>query len=69
MEAVVVDYTNHRGERDKRTVRPQNLWFGSTEWHEEPQWLLDCWDVGKGARRTLAMKDIHSWEQVPGSKL
>lgn len=59
---VVIDYTNHRGERSKRTIEPLTLFFGSNQWHRNPQWLLDAWDVDKQAARNFAMKDVHSWE-------
>jgi predicted DNA-binding transcriptional regulator YafY len=61
---VVIDYTNHRGDRSTRRIIPdpdQPLWFGVTEFHPEYQWLLDAFDVDKGQDRTFAMKDIHSW--------
>lgn len=60
--AVVIDYTNHRGERAERTIVPRVVWFGMTRWHPDiPQWLLDAIDVDKQEDRTFAMKDIHSW--------
>jgi hypothetical protein len=64
-ELVVIDYTNHRGDRSHRTVRPIKIRFGANEWHPEPQWLLTALDMGKGAIRSFAMKDIHSWKCVP----
>jgi predicted DNA-binding transcriptional regulator YafY len=64
-EDVVLDYTNHRGERSKRLVRPWKMDFTSTEWHPEPQWILFAWDYGKNEDRGFAMKDIHEWAPVP----
>src|SRR4051812_21068783 len=58
---VVIDYTNWRGRREKRTIRPRWLWFGSTEYHPEPQWLLCAFDGDKEADRDFAMSGIHSW--------
>jgi hypothetical protein len=37
---------------------PLAPWYGSTEWHPEPQWLLKARDVAKGAERDFAIKDI-----------
>jgi predicted DNA-binding transcriptional regulator YafY len=54
-------YTNYRGETGLRRIRPERLHFGSTEWHPEPQWLLDAIDLDKSASRTFAMKDIRAW--------
>lgn len=69
---IVIDYTNHRGERRERTVRPDRylgmaaLFFGATEHHPGEQWVLHAWDYEKQAWRTFAMKDIHSWRPAGG---
>lgn len=55
---VTLTYTNWRGETAERTILPQRLWFGATEWHPEPQWLLTAIDVEKGAERDFALKDF-----------
>lgn len=55
---VTLTYTNWRGETAERTITPQSIWFGSTEWHPEPQWLLRAWDCEKQAERDFAMKDF-----------
>ncbi|MGV3721359.1 MAG: hypothetical protein ACO1SX_10670 [Actinomycetota bacterium] len=62
MKSVVIDYTNWRGERAKREILPFRLWFGSNDWHPEPQWLLDAWDAEKDELRIFAMRGIHAWE-------
>lgn len=51
-------YTNHRGEKNIRVVRPLRLWWGSTEYHREAQWLLDVWDYERNATRTYALADV-----------
>ena len=61
---VEIEYTNYRGERGRRVIVPTLLYFGSTPWHTEPQWLLSAYDVAKGAARTFAMRDIHDWVDV-----
>jgi len=58
---VTIDYTNYRGERSKRRVCPSTIFFGSNEWHPEPQWLLEAWDFEKEAFRNFAVRDIHEW--------
>ena len=63
-EEVVIDYTNYRGERGLRRIRPLAVRFEASEWHPTKQWLLRAVDVEKGAMRDFAMIDIHSW-QVP----
>ncbi|MEL4069570.1 hypothetical protein WKW50_05420 [Ochrobactrum sp. GPK 3] len=62
---VTVLYTNYRGETSERTITPIRPWFGSTEWHSEPQWLLRAYDHGKGAERDFAFKDFGSLPLVP----
>lgn len=58
---VQILYTNYRGETGYRRIVPDKVWFGATEWHSEPQWLLDAHDLEKGALRNFAMKDIKEW--------
>lgn len=58
---VVIDYTNWKGERGKRTITPHIMFWGSTNYHPDNQWLLNAFDEEKQAERTFAMKDIHSW--------
>lgn len=58
---VELDYTNHRGERAVRRVQPLGLRFESTEWHPEPQWVLQAFDLDRRAERSFALQDVHSW--------
>ena len=60
-KTVRILYTNYRDETKVRTIIPIKLWFGSTDWHPEGQWLLDAFDIDKYANRSFAMKDIRSW--------
>jgi predicted DNA-binding transcriptional regulator YafY len=60
--AVIIDYTNHRGQRSMRIINPKTIVWKSSDWHSEPQWILDAWDYDKVADREFAMKDIHSWK-------
>lgn len=50
-------YTNWRGEKAVRLVLPKRLWFGTTEFHREPQWLLEVYDIEKQAFRDYALTD------------
>lgn len=61
---VVIDYTNHRGERSERRILPSAIRYAEAEWHPGEQWLMDAFDLEKKADRTFAMKDIHSWSPV-----
>ncbi len=58
---ITINYTNYRGETANRQVLPLRIWFGATEWHPEPQWLLDAVDIEKNVERSFAVKDIHRW--------
>jgi predicted DNA-binding transcriptional regulator YafY len=64
--AVVIDYTNWKGERRKREVIPSALYYGFTEFHQEWQWILRAFDVEKNTSRDFAMKDVHGWEPTGG---
>lgn len=54
-------YRNHRGETAWRTILSGRIWFGATEWHPEPQYLLKAWDVEKDAERDFALRDVLRW--------
>ncbi len=51
-------YKNWKGKIDKRTVLPTKLWYGSTVFHKEDQWLLKAIDTNIIAERDFAIKDI-----------
>jgi predicted DNA-binding transcriptional regulator YafY len=57
-DAATIYYRNHRGELATRRILPQRMWFGSTKWHPEPQWLLDAHDLDKGVLRSFALRDM-----------
>lgn len=57
-DAVSVLYSNYRGDRDWRRVRPLRLWWGSTAWHPVDQWLVDVIDEQRGVSRSFALADI-----------
>jgi predicted DNA-binding transcriptional regulator YafY len=60
-KAVRILYTNYRGETALRSIVPHRLYYGSTDWHPGPQWLLEALDIEKGQNRTFAMKDVRAW--------
>ncbi|MEU0766737.1 DUF1653 domain-containing protein [Streptomyces albogriseolus] len=59
---LTIDYTNHRGERGVRTVRPYRVWFGQTSWHPEEEWLLEAYDRDRQAVRNFSLRWIHDWD-------
>lgn len=52
------DYVNWKGIKSKRDVKVWNIYFGSTEFHSEQQWLMEAWDYDKQDVRIFAMKDM-----------
>ncbi len=58
---VVIVYTNWKGETAERPIKPIELWFGSTQWHPDEQWLLKAIDIQKNEQRDFALKDIKKW--------
>lgn len=56
-QAISMVYRNWRGEVGIRTIRPSRLYWGSTEWHPEPGWLLEARDCVKMEDRTFALAD------------
>lgn len=62
---VIIDYTNHRGERSKRKITPNGVClFKKTAYHPRTQWLLPAYDHSKGTQREFAMDMIHGWTPV-----
>lgn len=60
-ESIKIIYTNWRGETAERHIKPIRIWFGSTEWHKEEQWLLRAIDLDKKVERDFALKDVKEW--------
>jgi predicted DNA-binding transcriptional regulator YafY len=51
-------YENWKGEINKRTVFPIEIWYGHTDYHTKDQWFLRAMDIDKSAERDFAIKDI-----------
>ncbi len=64
-QRVVIWYTNHRGTTEERTILPECLYWGTSEHHPAPQWLLSAWCFARQAPRTFAMLGIKSWRGAP----
>jgi len=60
-QVVAFQYTNHSGLAGMRRVVPERIWFGSTDWYREPQWLLEGYDCDRQATRCFAMRDISNF--------
>lgn len=60
-QPIKVRYKNWRGEVAVRTIVPQRIYWGSTEWHPGDQWLLEVIEVDKQVKRIFALSDIQEW--------
>lgn len=61
MDLVEFLYTNHKDRTAIRHVRPIRIWFGSTAWYPNPQWLLEAFDLDKMATRDFALSSMELW--------
>jgi predicted DNA-binding transcriptional regulator YafY len=60
---VKILYTNWRGENRNRTITPieGGLYYGTSQWHTTPQWLLKAIDGETGETRCFAMDNVSQW--------
>jgi hypothetical protein len=62
---VIIDYTNWRGERSSRRVRPSGeMSFAGNQWHPEPQWLFEAYCYEDTCHKWFAMSGVHEWRAV-----
>lgn len=54
---ITMVYTNWKGVTSVRHIYPHEIYFGFTEYHPEPQWLMDAYDCDKADNRTFALRD------------
>lgn len=50
-------YKNHEGKTRIREVIIRRIFFGSTQWHKEPQWFLRGHCIEHNASRDFALRD------------
>lgn len=55
---VSFSYKNYKGEFRRRKAIMLGVYWGSNQWHTEPQWLVKGQDLEKNAVRTYALRDI-----------
>lgn len=63
-DVVLIGYTNWKGVFRRRQIRPIRMYWGSTPWHPESQYLLEAHDLEKDAIRSFAMQDISFWRPL-----
>lgn len=51
-------YKNWRGEIGVRRVLPRQVYFGNTNYHTQPQWLMEAFDLDKLEVRIFAISEI-----------
>jgi predicted DNA-binding transcriptional regulator YafY len=66
-KVVSFHYTNWEGRSEDRTVMPIQIYFGSNEYHKEPQWILLAMDAKRLVLRTFTLKDISPSNQAVAS--
>lgn len=58
-DVVRFEYRNWRGEIEFREATPLKFWFGQTDYHPEPQWIMTAFDHDRLADRDFALKDCN----------
>jgi len=62
--ALFILYKNYKGKIGVRHVEPIDWFWGSSQYHLKPQWLLKAFDFDKQEERTFAVQDIRGiWIQ------
>ena len=51
-------YRNYKGEVSWRTITPIEVWYGTTEWHNQLQWFLKAQDHNRQALRDFALANF-----------
>ncbi len=61
---VVIDYVNWKGRRAERVLEPTGrMRFGTqVPYHQEPQWLLECFDPEDRLTKWFAFSGIREWK-------
>lgn len=59
-----IDYTNHKGEREVRTIIVSEFVFESNEFHSTPQVMIHAYCCSRRSPRTFAASGIHSMREI-----
>lgn len=64
---VLIDYTNWKGRRSWRSIRPIGIAYCANEYHPKAQWMIEALDLdepnGKPIKKFFPLANIHSWVQ------
>lgn len=55
---VRIEYLNHRSETEERDITPWFTWYGTTQWHPQPQHFLEAFCHSRQAQRSFALTSI-----------
>lgn len=60
---VKIKYKNYKGETKDYVISPMSIYFGTTIYYKEDQWLLRAFKESNGmeVERHFAMKNILAW--------
>jgi predicted DNA-binding transcriptional regulator YafY len=61
LDIVSFEYVNWKGQRATRRVRPIRLWFGSTAFYPDAQWLLEAFCLDRLESRDFSMGKVENW--------
>lgn len=62
--AATIDYTNHRGERRTRRIRPHAVVWKESPYHPGgPRWFLQAFDLEEEYPhiKDFSLRDVHAW--------
>ena len=58
------DYVNYKGEKAHRRVQFERVRFGASPWHQEPQWLMQAFDLDRNVEREFALRDMTNMKEI-----
>lgn len=62
--SVRIRYKNWKGVERLRHILPIQCWYGATNWHPKPGWLLSAVDLEELEDRNFSIADIKEWQSV-----
>lgn len=62
---MVFDYTNHKGETERRITNPMGISFRSMKpWYPEPTWLMRAYDYDRHDYRDFQLCKMRNIEEI-----
>jgi hypothetical protein len=59
-----ITYKNYRNVIEERVVTPKSVFYGSTRYHPDEQWLLEARCHSRKDNRVFAIRDIMCYKQM-----